>query len=166
METDLAAAVHKERAMLNASFKQQDKKVAKYFVKPSENNDEKMLMLAADINGQIEQLEALISVADASDADKLKFVRDLSDIDIDTQELNRVCARNDLTYFVSKYEATKTLAVYAAAYDNFLKHSERFIIAMRSLNTPNATVDYLVLRKCEAIKHLCTLEYLVGLYNK
>nr|UIX56236.1 Protein kinase interacting protein [Hyphantria cunea nucleopolyhedrovirus]UIX56382.1 Protein kinase interacting protein [Hyphantria cunea nucleopolyhedrovirus] len=166
METDLVAAVHKNRALLNALFKQQDKKVAKYFTRFCENDAEKMLMLAAEINGQNEQLEALLTVMDAPDADKLEFARDVSDLDIDAQDLQRMCARNDLTYFVSKYEATKALATYAAAYDNFLKHSEQFIAAMQSLSTPNATVDYLTLRKCEAIKHLCTLEYLVGLYNK
>ncbi|AGR57145.1 protein kinase interacting protein [Choristoneura rosaceana nucleopolyhedrovirus] len=166
METDLAAAVYKKRALLNAAFKQQDKKVAKYFVKPCENDGEKMLMLAADIHGQVEQLEALLSVARASDADKLEFARDCSDLDIDSQDLQRMCARNDLAYFATKYEAAKVLASHAAAYDIFLKHSERFIGAVRSLNTPNASADYLAQRKCAAIRHLCTLEYLVGLHTK
>ncbi|BBU37590.1 protein kinase interacting factor [Choristoneura diversana nucleopolyhedrovirus] len=166
MDTDLGAVVHKKRALLNAAYKQQDKKVAKYFVKPCENDAEKMLMLAADIYGQVEQLEALLSVARAPHADKLEFARDCSDLDINLQDLQLMCARSDLTYFATKYEAAKVLASYEAAYDSFLKHSERFIDAVRSLNAPNATADYLAQRKCAAIRHLCTLEYLVGLHTK
>ncbi|AAF64089.1 protein kinase interacting protein [Choristoneura fumiferana multiple nucleopolyhedrovirus] len=166
METDLAAVVHKKRALLNAALKQQDKKVAKYFVKPCENNAEKMLMLTADIHGQVEQLEALLSVARAPRAEKLAFARDCSDLDIDSQDLQQMCARSDLAYFATKYEAAKVLAPHKAAYDSFLKHSERFIDAVRSLDAPNTTADYLAERKCAAIRHLCTLEYLVGLHTQ
>ncbi|AKR14191.1 protein kinase interacting 1 protein [Dasychira pudibunda nucleopolyhedrovirus] len=166
METDLAAIVHKKRALLNAAFKQQDKKIAKYFAKPCENDAEKMLMLAAEIHGQVEQLEALLSVARASDADKREFARDCSDLDIDAQDLQRMCASNEPTYFAAKYDAATVLAAHPAAYDGFLRHSERFVDAMRSLNAPNADADYLAQRKCAAIRHLCALEYLVGLHTK
>lgn len=160
------ADVHKKRALLNALFKQQNGKVNKYFTKSCETSHENMLMLAADIHGQIEQLEALISVARESDANKLEFARDCTDLDIDPKDLQRICESGDLTYFTIKYEAANVLASFAMAYNSFLKHSEKFVDAMRSLNTQNATPDYLVRRKCAAIRHLCTLESLVGLYNK
>lgn len=166
METDLAVAVQKNRAILNATYKLQDKKLFKYFSNPCDINSERMLMLAADIYGQIEQLEALLSVIYASNAKKLEFVHDCLDLDIDSEDLKCMCSNKDLAYFANKYGADKTLASYPVAYDSFLKHSEQFIDAIRSLDTPKATVDYLVQRKCAAIKHLCTLEYLIGLYNK
>nr|BAX08883.1 protein kinase interacting protein [Antheraea pernyi nucleopolyhedrovirus] len=161
MEADLCAAVNTGRALLNAAFKQQDKKIAKYFAKPCEGGAEKMLMLAADIYGQIEQLEALLSVAHAPDSQKLEFARDCSDLDMDPAVLARVCA-GDAAHFATKYGASQALARYPVAYDAFLRHSERFADAARNLSGEN--VNQLVKSKCAAIRHLCALEYLVGLH--
>ncbi|ABI13827.1 protein kinase interacting protein [Anticarsia gemmatalis nucleopolyhedrovirus] len=161
MDCDLSAAVKKGRALLNAALNQQEKKIDKYFVKPSENNVEKMLILAADIHGQIEQIEALLSVAHAADEEKLEFAKDCSDLDIDPAELNGVCKQFDLSYFATKYQAAKVLALYPAAYDSFLKHGEQLINAVLRLNAENATVNYMVKNKCIVIKHLCAMEYLI-----
>ncbi|QBC76087.1 protein kinase-interacting factor [Neophasia sp. alphabaculovirus] len=162
MDCDLFAAVKRGRALLNTALNQQEKKVIKYFAKPSENNVEKMLILAADIHGQIEQMEALLYVAHAADEEKLEFAKDCSDLDIDSAELTRVCEQIDLSYFATKYDAAKVLALYPVAYDMFLKHGEQLINAVRRLNAENATVNYMVKNKCVIIKHLCAMEYLIN----
>jgi hypothetical protein len=161
MDCDLLAAIKKYRVLLNTAFSHQEKKIIKYFAKPSKNNFETMLILAADIHGQIEQIEALLSVAHASEKKKLKFAKDCSDLGIDAADLIRVCEQRDLSYFTTKYEATKVLASYPVAYDTFLKHSKQLIGAVRYLNAENVTVNCLVKNKCAVIKHLCALEYLI-----
>ncbi|AJD09267.1 protein kinase interacting protein [Condylorrhiza vestigialis mutiple nucleopolyhedrovirus] len=161
MDCDLFAAVKKGRALLNTALNQQEKKINKYFAKPSENNVEKMLMLAADIHGQIEQMEALLSIAHADDEEKLEFAKDCSDLDFDSAELICVCEQSDLSYFAMKYDAAKVLALYPVAYDSFLKHGEQLINAVRRLNAENATVNNMVKNKCVIIKHLCAMEYLI-----
>ena len=161
MDCDLFTAVKKGRALLNTALNQQEKKINKYFAKLSENNVEKMLIMAADIHGQIEQMEALLFVVHADDEEKLEFAKDCSDLDINSAELIRVCEQSDLSYFATKYNAAKVLALYPEAYDNFLKHAEQIINAVLRLNAENATVNYMVKNKCVIIKHLCAMEYLI-----
>ncbi|AAK85600.1 hypothetical protein [Epiphyas postvittana nucleopolyhedrovirus] len=162
MECDLSVVINKNRAMLDVAFKQQSRKIKKYFTKPCDDEIEKMLILAADINGQIEELEALLYIVDASDEETMEFARDCTDLDIEPRILKRMCARNDLSYFLTKYDATKVLVANSLAHNSFLKHSEQFIDAVRNLDTANAAASYLAKHKCAAIKHLCALEYLVG----
>ncbi|ABL75967.1 protein kinase interacting protein [Maruca vitrata nucleopolyhedrovirus] len=157
MSCILTAFCKKNQASLNNLIKLQNKKVKNYYAKNNENAIDKMLCIAADIRGQVEQLELVSQYLDAPESEKLNFVNDCSDLDINEEDL----LTKNITYFTQKYNAPIVLKVRPSVYDSFIKHSELFINAICQMDEKQYSLDELVKLKLTAIKHLCALEYLI-----
>lgn len=165
MSCILTALCKKGQANLNSLIKLQNKKVKNYYVKNNETAIDKMLCIAADIKGQVEQLELVNQYLGAPESEKLDFVYDCSDLDINEKDLKSLCLTKNIAYFTQKYNAPTVLKAQAAVYDSFIKHSELFINAICQMDEKqqvnNFCLDELVKLKLIAIKHLCALEYLI-----
>lgn len=154
----------KAKFNLSKLIKLQNKKVLNFFVTNNDKMSENLLIIAADINGLVEQIEMLKFCINFSENDKLTFISDNSDLDINDSDLKLLCQTKNLSYFSKKYDADVVLKDYPAAYDYFLKQTEYFInnIAQLYANQHLETLEELVKLKIIAIKHLCTLEFLIN----
>jgi hypothetical protein len=207
--TDLNKIVNKARQDLERLIKIQNKKIRSFFIKShnghnnnvnddnnsnssNSNNDiiiaDKLLMIAADIQGLREQINVLNhfinlddnssgndnngsgnggnnNIATTTHIDKLAFINDHTDLDIDNEQLKELCCTRNLLYFSTRYNAMVKLNNCPLVYDYFLQQSERFINEMANLlskqQEDNYCLEELVKIKSFAIKHLCTLEHLV-----
>ncbi|AOT85584.1 pkip [Cyclophragma undans nucleopolyhedrovirus] len=169
MEKNLHAHLKRERVKLSDLIKLQNKSVRNYFNDNGvaiQHRDDKLLIVAADLHGCIEQIEVLHMFIDATTATKLEFVYDFTDLDIDESDIKIIHDTKKIDYFSKKYNAANVLQAHPLAYDHFLKESEHFIdtLAMyySARQNKNFCIDELVIIKSILIKHLCTLEYLVG----
>lgn len=154
----------KNQLNLNTLIKLQNKKVKNYFSKKNDGAIEKMLCLAAEIKGCVEQLELVNQYINVADDEKLNFVQDCSDLDFDDKSLKYLCATKNVAYFIQKYNAMTVLNTQPLVYNSFLKHSEFFINAICQLKEKqqqNVSLNELIKLKLIAIKHLCVLEYLI-----
>ncbi|AKN81009.1 protein kinase interacting protein [Lonomia obliqua multiple nucleopolyhedrovirus] len=168
MSTNLCFVVAKARQNLETLIHTQNKKTKSYFCcknESSSNEEEKLLIVAAKIAGLVEQIEILNYTADLSKADKLDFVYDYQDLDLNKDEIIQLCETRNLSYFSTKYDAAAKLNKFPAAYDFLLKQTEFFIDAICELHAKqqNQTIEELIKIKSCAIKHLCSLEYLVNI---
>nr|AFN21129.1 PKIP [Bombyx mori nucleopolyhedrovirus]QWC64842.1 pkip [Bombyx mori nucleopolyhedrovirus] len=165
MSCILTAFCKKNQANLNSLITLQNKKVKNYYVKNNETAIDKMLCIAADIKGQVEQLELVNQYLDAPKSEKLEFVYNCSDLDINEEDLKSLCLTKNIAYFTERYNAPTVLKAQPAVYDTFIKHSELFINAICQMDEKqqvnNFCLDELVKLKLIAIKHLCALEYLI-----
>ncbi|AGA16178.1 pkip protein [Thysanoplusia orichalcea nucleopolyhedrovirus] len=166
MSCILTAFCKKSQTNLNSLFKLQSKKVKNYFVKNNEAAIDKMLCVAADIKGEIEQLELVYQYMNLPDSEKLDFVYDCEDLDIDKKDLKSLCLTKNIAYFSQKYNAPIVLKSQPIVYDAFIKHCECFINAICQIDEKrqqnnNLCVDELLKLKLIAIKHLCALEFII-----
>ena len=169
MSIILNNVVVKAKQNLENLIKLQNKKVKHYFIKQHNQNDdntfEKLLILAADIHGLKEQIDVVNLLASLPNTERITFIYDSTDLDISANHLTGLCKNKDLLYFSKRYNAISKLGAYPIVYDYFLKQSEYFIENICSLiskrQEPNYCLEELIKLKSLAIKHLCTLEYLV-----
>nr|AFS52004.1 DekiORF127 [Dendrolimus kikuchii nucleopolyhedrovirus] len=182
MEENLHAYLRKEQANLHDLIKLQNKSVRNYFLKQNDDDnnnnnnknvqrqhhtdEDKLLIVAADLYGSIEHIEVLQMFIDATAAIKLKFAHDFTDLDIDKTDVKMLHDTKKIDYFSIKYNAPSVLQAHPLAYEHFLNQSERFIDTLvlyyNIYHNENCCVDKIVILKSILIKHLCILEYLVG----
>ncbi|ANF29763.1 pkip [Catopsilia pomona nucleopolyhedrovirus] len=168
--TNLDDFIGVSRKTLVAFIKDQNKEINNYFTSKNAllpTNVDKLLILAADIHGTMELLEAALAIADASDNEKLNFIYDCFDLDFEIEDLRALCNNKNFAYFSEKYNARELLKNYPLAFDHFLKESEYFIehmcLLLEHCEKNNFCINKLIKLKCTAIKHLCALEYLIGI---
>ncbi|AVA31203.1 pkip [Oxyplax ochracea nucleopolyhedrovirus] len=165
----LNKTIHTAKNLLQFLLKLQNKKIENYFLKhESTQIEEKLLILASDIYGLIEQIEVLNIIKDKSLVEKLDFINNFTDLDLNDEDITSLCEDQNLNFFSVKYDASNLLQNYPSAYNHFLKQTEYFIhvlnlFRMKRLQQHN--VYELLKLKSLAIKHLCVLEFLVGLHK-
>ncbi|UZE89795.1 PKIP-1 [Parapoynx stagnalis nucleopolyhedrovirus] len=160
----MECVIKKARTNLAKLIKFQNTKVTKYFVTGNDKLCEKLLILAADINGLVEQIDVLNFFISSPDSDRVIFVSDNSDLDICDTDLQVLYETKCIDYFLIKYNANVLLKDFPVLYNYFLKQNELFIDNITRLNEikHSSNIEELMIIKSIAIKHLCTLEFLIN----
>jgi hypothetical protein len=157
----MECVIKKGRTNLAKLIKLQSNTMTKYFGTDNDKLCEKLLIIAADINGLVEQIDILNFFVDSPDSDRATFVLDNSDLDISDKDLQALCETKYFNYFSVKYNADVLLKDCPIIYDYFLKQSELFIENIIRLNE-SGDIEERMITKSIAIKHLCTLEFLIN----